>query len=150
MICRQLIFDEKDNPDLLIGKGTAMNLMRMHQTIGQFLETPFFRVREKKWNLRYDGHLVNEKRIRRLMWPMGLMPIYQRLNTSKAAKGQDLALSVKGPAHRPPQSGLGSEITYVPMRRGFLYLGAIIGWYKRRQLAWRTSNTLEAGLHTIR
>ena len=50
-------------------------------------KTPFFGVRQMTWHLRNDGYLVNEKRIRRLMRLMGLMPIYQKPNTSKAAKG---------------------------------------------------------------
>jgi putative transposase len=46
----------------------------------QFLDTPFFGVRQMTWHLRNDGHAVNEKRIRRLMRLMGLMPIYQKPN----------------------------------------------------------------------
>lgn len=86
---------EKDNPNLSIGKQckllsisrssfyyqpngeTAMNLMLMRQIDEQFLETPFFGVRQMTWHLRNEGHLVNEKRVRRLMRLMGLMPIYQ-------------------------------------------------------------------------
>ena len=96
---------EPTNPDLSIGKQckllsisrssfyyqpkgeTAMNLMLMRQIDEQFLETPFFGVRQMTWHLRNEGHLVNEKRVRRLMRLMGLMPIYQKPNTSKAAKG---------------------------------------------------------------
>lgn len=59
----------------------AMNLMLMRQIDEQFLETPFFGVRQMTWHLRDDGHLVNEKRIRRLTRLMGLMPIYQNSNT---------------------------------------------------------------------
>ncbi len=96
---------EPANPDLSIGKQckllsisrstfyyqpkgeTALNLVLMRQIDEQFLETPFFGVRQMTWHLRNQGHLVNEKRIRRLMRLMGLMPIYQKPNTSKAAKG---------------------------------------------------------------
>ena len=75
----------------------------------QFLETPVFGVRQMTWHLRNEGHLVNEKRIRRLMRLMGLMPIYQKPNTSKAAKGtQDLSVSAEsGLRVDPPQPGLG-------------------------------------------
>lgn len=66
---------------------TALNLMLMRQVDEQFLETPFFGVRQITWHLRNEGHLVNEKRIRRLMRLMGLMPIYQKPSNSKAAKG---------------------------------------------------------------
>ncbi|MPQ96253.1 transposase, partial [Thioclava sp. JE_KL1] len=66
---------------------TEQNLGLMRRIDEQFLETPFFGVRQMTWHLRNDGHLVNEKRIRRLMRLMGLMPIYQKPNTSRPAKG---------------------------------------------------------------
>jgi putative transposase len=66
---------------------SALNLDLMRLIDRQFLETPFYGIRQMTWHLRNDGHLVNEKRIRRLMRLMGLMPIYQKLNTSKTAKG---------------------------------------------------------------
>ena len=56
----------------------------------QFLETPFYGVRQMTWHLRNKDHLVNEKRIRRLMRLMGFMAIYQKPNTSKAAKGHKI------------------------------------------------------------
>ncbi len=66
---------------------TALNLVLMRPIDKQFLETPFYGVRQMTWHLRTERHLVNEKRIRRLMRLMGLMPIYQRPNTSRKAKG---------------------------------------------------------------
>jgi putative transposase len=66
---------------------TAQNLDLMRRIDEQFLETPFFGVRQMTWHLRNDGHLVNEKRIRRLMRLMGLMPIYRKPNTSGRRKG---------------------------------------------------------------
>ncbi|SFU95209.1 HTH-like domain-containing protein [Aliiroseovarius crassostreae] len=60
---------------------TALNLMLMRQIDEQFLETPFFGVQQMTWHLRNEGHLVNEKRICRLMRLMGLMPVYQKPNT---------------------------------------------------------------------
>ena len=63
------------------------NLGLMRQIDEQLLETPFFGVRQMTWHLRNDGHLVNDKRIRRLMRLMGLMPIFQKPNTSRPAKG---------------------------------------------------------------
>ncbi len=63
------------------------DLMRRIDECPADLETPFFGVRQMTWHLRNDGHLVNEKRIRRLMRLMGLMPIYQKPNTSRPAKG---------------------------------------------------------------
>ncbi len=69
---------------------TALNLMLMRLIDEQFLETPFYGVRQMKWHLRAQGHLVNEKRIRRLMRLMGLMPIYQAPKTSTKAKGHKI------------------------------------------------------------
>ena len=87
---------ERDHPDLSIGQQCALlsiprssfyysprgeteqnlALMRLIDVRPADLETPFFGVRQMTWHLRNDGHLVNEKRIRRLMRLMGLMPIY--------------------------------------------------------------------------
>ena len=65
---------------------TEQNLSLMRQIDEQFLETPFFGVRQMTWHLRSERHLVNEKRIRRLMRLMGLMPIYQKPNTSRPGR----------------------------------------------------------------
>nr|WP_287259476.1 IS3 family transposase [Thioclava sp.] len=154
---------EPSNPDLPIGKQckllsisrssfyytpkgeTAMNLALMRQIDEQFLETPFFGVRQMTWHLRNEGHLVNEKRIRRLMRLMGLMPIYQKPNTSKAAKGhKTYPYLLRGLRVTRPNQVWAADITYLPMRRGFLYLVAIMDWHTRKVLAWRISNTLEA------
>ena len=64
-----------------------MNLDLMLKVDKQFLDTPFYGVRQMTWHLQNEGHAVNEKRIRRLMRLMRLMPIYQKPNTSKPAKG---------------------------------------------------------------
>ena len=92
-----------------------------------------------------NDHLVNEKRIRRLMRLMGLMPIYQKPNTSKAAKGHKIyPYLLRGLRVDQPNQVWCADITYLPMRRGFLYLVAIMDWHTRKVLAWRISNTLEA------
>nr|WP_223229254.1 IS3 family transposase [Shimia marina] len=154
---------EPGNPGLSIGKQckllsisrssfyytpkgeTALNLMLMRQIDEQFLETPFLGVRQMTWHLRNEGHLVNEKRISRLMRLMGLMPIYQKPNTSKAAKGhKTYPYLLRGLRVIRPNQVWAADITYLPMRKGFLYLVAIMDWHTRKVLAWRISNTLEA------
>jgi putative transposase len=154
---------EADHPDLSIGqqcellsisrssfyyepKGeTALNLILMRQIDKQFLETPFYGVRQMTWHLRNEGHRVNEKRIRRLMRLMGLMPIYQMPNTSKPTKGHKIyPYLLRNLRVDRPDQVWAADITYLPMRRGFLYLVAIIDWHTRKVLAWRISNTLEA------
>lgn len=124
---------------------SEMNLDLMRLIDKQFLETPFYGVRQMTWHLRNEDHLVNEKRIRRLMRLMGLMPIYQKPNTSKAAKGHKIyPYLLRGLRVDRPNQVWCADITYLPMRRGFLYLVAIMDWHTRKVLAWRISNTLEA------
>lgn len=124
---------------------SEMNLTLMRQIDEQFLETPFFGVRQMTWHLKNEGHPVNEKRIRRLMRLMGLMPIYQKPNTSRPAKGHRIwPYLLKGLRVDRPNQVWAADITYLPMRRGFLYLVAVIDWFTRKVLAWRISNTLEA------
>ncbi len=154
---------EPNHPDLSIGrqcallsisrssfyyepKGeTELNLDLMRVIDKQFLETPFYGVRQMTWHLRNEGHLVNEKRIRRLMRLMGLMPIYQKPNTSRPAKGHKIyPYLLRGLCVDRPNQVWCADITYLPMRRGFLYLVAIMDWHTRKVLAWRISNTLEA------
>jgi putative transposase len=154
---------EPNLPDLSVGKQCAllsisrssfyyepkgeseMNRDLMRLIDKQFLETPFYGVRQI-WHLRNDDHVVNEKRIRRLMRLMGLMPIYQKPNTSRAAKGHKIyPYLLRGLRVDRPNQVWCADITYLPMRRGFLYLVAIMDWHTRKVLAWRISNTLEAG-----
>ncbi|EKE67165.1 transposase, partial [Oceanibaculum indicum P24] len=124
---------------------SEMNLALMRLIDRQFLETPVYGVRQMTWHLQNEGHLVNQKRIRRLMRLMRLMPIYQKPNTSKPAKGHRTYPYLLGGlrVERPTQVWC-ADITYLPMKRGFLYLVAIMDWFTRKVLAWRISNTLEA------
>ncbi|WP_237062587.1 IS3 family transposase [Loktanella sp. M215] len=154
---------ERDHPDLSIGQQCALlqvsrssfyytpqgeteqNLALMRLIDVQFLETPFFGVRQMTWHLRNEGHAVNEKRIRRLMRLIGLIPIYQKPNTSKPAKGhKTYPYLLRGLRVERPNQVWCVDITYLPMRRGFLYLVAIMDWHTRRVLARRISNTLDA------
>jgi putative transposase len=124
---------------------TEMNLALMRLIDKQFLETPFYGVRQMTWHLQNQGHAVNVKRIRRLMRLMRLMPIYQKPNTSKPAKGHKTYPYLLGGLRVDRTNQVWcADITYLPMRRGFLYLVAIMDWFTRKVLAWRISNTLEA------
>jgi putative transposase len=111
----------------------------------QYLIRPFYGSRRMAAWLNTQGHAVNRKRVQRLMRLMGLVAIYQRPNTSKAA-----AEHVKYPyllggltIDRVNQVWC-SDITYIPMPRGFLYLVVIMDWHSRAVLSWRLSNTLHA------
>jgi putative transposase len=100
---------------------TAMNLDLVLLIDKQFLDTPFYGVRQMTWHLQNEGRAVNEKRIRRLM------PIYQKPNTRKPAKGHKTYPYLLGGLRidRPNQVWC-ADITYLPMRKGFLYLVAIM------------------------
>lgn len=110
----------------------------------QFLKTPFYGVRRMTALLRKKGYRVNLKRVRRLLRLMGLMAIYQGPKTSKAhpehTKYPYLLRNVK--IIRPNQVW-STDITYIPMERGFMYLVAIMDWFSRKVLSWEVSNTLE-------
>lgn len=126
---------------------TAMNLDLMRLIDQQFLETPFFGVRQMTWHLQNEGHAVNEKRIRRLMRLMRLMPIYQKPNTSKPAKGHKTYPYLLGGLRIDrPNHVWCADITYLPMRKGFLYLVAIMDWFTRKVLAWRILEHAGGGL----
>ena len=124
---------------------TAMNLGLMLLIDQQFLETPFYGVRQMTWHLQNEGHAVNEKRIRRLMRLMRLMPIYQKPDTSRPTKGYKTYPYLLGGLRVERLNQVWcADITYLPMRKGFLYLAAIMDWFTRKVLAWCISNTLEA------
>ncbi len=110
----------------------------------QFLDTPFFGVRQMIWHLRNDGHAVNEKRIRRLMRLMGIMPIYQKANSSNPMEGhKTYPYLLRGLRLDQPNQIWYVDITDLPMRWGFLFLVAIMDWHTRMVLSWRISNTLD-------
>ena len=93
--------------------------------------------------LATQGHLVNRKRVRRLMRLMG--SIYQRPNTSKAAVAHKVyPYLLGGIAIERVNQVWCSDVTYIPMAKGFLYLAVIMDWVSRTVLAWRMSNTLGA------
>jgi putative transposase len=110
-----------------------------------FLDCPWYGSRQMARHLQRLGHAVGRRRVRRLMARMGLAPIYQRPRTSEPHPAhriypyllRDLEIT------RPNQVWC-ADITYLPMRRGFLYLVAIMDWASRKVLAWRLSNTMDA------
>jgi len=128
------------------GKGERpLNLTLMRLIDEQFLQTPFYGSRQMARWLRRQGHRVGRKRVRRLMRMMGLTPVYQGPKTSSAHPGHKVYpyLLRDVTIDRPNQVWC-ADITYIPMRRGFLYLVAIMDWHSRKVLAWRLSNTMEA------
>lgn len=97
-------------------------------------------------HLRRGGHDIGRRRVRRLMNKMGLSPIYQRPRTSDPhPKHQVYPYLLRKLVIDQPNHVWCADITYIPMRHGFLYLVAIMDWATRKVLAWRLSNTMDAG-----
>ncbi len=110
-----------------------------------FLECPFYGARQMVRHLRRLGWAVGRKRVRRLMRKIGLSPIYQAPRTSEPHPAHKMyPYLLRKLVIERPQPRLVADVTYIPMRRGFLYLVAVIDWATRKVLAWRLSNTMEA------
>ncbi|MFG1352704.1 IS3 family transposase [Xanthobacter autotrophicus] len=102
---------------------------------GQFLETPRCGSRQMVRHLRRQGHEVGRKRVRRLMARMGLAAIYQRPKTTvRHPQHRVFPYLLRNMAIDEPDQVWCADITYIPMRRGFLYLVAIMDWHSRRAL----------------
>jgi putative transposase len=111
----------------------------------QYLVRPYYGSRRMTAWLATQGHLVNRKRVQRLMRLMGLVAIYQRPNTSKtAAEHKIYPYLLGGIAIERVNQVWCSDVTYIPMAKGFLYLVVVMDWVSRAVLAWRLSNTLGA------
>jgi len=111
----------------------------------QYLARPYYGSRRMAAWLATQGHVVNRKRAQRLMRRLGLAAIYQRPNTSKPAAGHKIyPYLLGGLAIERVNQVWCSDVTYIPMAKGFLYLVVIMDWVSRAVLAWRLSNTLDA------
>jgi len=124
---------------------TPLNLELMRLIDRQFLETPWYGSRQMARHLQREGYTVGRKRVRRLMAKMGLAPIYQRPRTTVPHPEHQIYpyLLRELVIDRPNQVWC-ADITYIPMRRGFLYLVAVMDWASRKVLSWRISNTMHA------
>ena len=118
-------------------------LMKLIDAI--YTKHPFLGSRKITELLRVMGHVVNRKRISRLMGVMGLEAVYPKKRTSipdsEARKYPYLLAEVK--VERPDQVWA-TDITYIRMRRGFAYLAAIMDWFSRYVLSWRLSVFIDA------
>ena len=103
-------------------------------------------INRKLFELKQAGHGINRKRVQRLMRVMGIEALVPRPGTSKAAPGHKIyPYLLRGVSITEPNHVWASDVTYIPMALGFLYLVAIIDWATRAVLAWRLSNTMDTG-----
>ena len=109
------------------------------------LDYPFAGARMLRGLLRREGVSIGRRRVATLMKRMGISAIYRRPNTSKSAPGHKIyPYLLRGVKIERPDQAWTMDITYIPMRRGFVYLAAVVDVASRRVLAHRVSITMEA------
>ena len=120
------------------------NLALMRRIDELFMKYPFYGSRQMVRQLRREGIAVGRHRVRRLMRLMGLEAIYQAPRTSDPHPAHRIyPYLLRGMAINRPNQVWCSDITYIPVQHGFLYLVAIMDWATRHVLAWRLSNTMD-------
>jgi putative transposase len=123
---------------------TADNLALMRLLDEQYTRTPFYGVERMTAWLRQQGHQVNPKRVRRLLQLMGLEALYPKPRLSLSGdEERRYPYLLRGRPITAVNDVLSTDITYVRMQHGFLYLVAVLDWYSRYVLAWELSNTLD-------
>ncbi len=124
---------------------SAADLAIMRRMDELHLEFPFAGSRMLRDLLRQEGIAIGRQHVGTLMKKMAIEAIYRRPNTSKPAPGHKVYpyLLRKLPIVRPNQVWA-TDISYIPMAKGFVYLVAIVDWFSRKVMAWRVSITMEA------
>lgn len=126
-------------------KGESIfNLDLMRKIDEQYMQTPFYGTRQMTRHLANNGISVGRRRVKRLMRKMGITAIYPKPKTSKPnLEHRIYPYLLRDLCIDKPNQVWCSDITYIPMKRGFMYLVAVMDWYSRAVLSWKLSNTLE-------
>ena len=120
-------------------------LKLMHELDKQYTETPFYGVLKMTEHLRSLGHLVNPKRVRRLLREMGLDAVYPKPRLSQVNPEHKIfPYLLRNVQIERCNQVWSTDITYIRMKHGFVYLMAIIDWYSRYVLNWALSTTMDA------
>ena len=123
---------------------SAKDLALMRQLDELHLAFPFAGARMLRDLLALEGSKVGRRHVTRLMQRMGIEAIYRRPSTTKPEPGHRIyPYLLRGLTIDRPNHVWATDITYIPMARGFVYLAAVMDWCTRRILAWRLSNTME-------
>jgi len=123
---------------------TPLNLELMRLIDEQYMKTPYYGYRKMTIYLQRAGYHVNPKRIRRLLRKMDLMAIYPKPRTTiSAPENKIYPYLLRGVQITRPNQVWSTDITYIPMQNGFMYLVAVIDWFSRYVLSWKLSNTLD-------
>lgn len=124
---------------------TEENLRLMRRLDELHLEKPVFGSRRMVWQLEQEGWNLNRKRVMRLLQEMGIEAIYPRRRTSEPRAGHRIyPYLLKGLTINGPDQVWCSDITYVPLQQGYMYLVAVMDWWSRYVLAWEISNTMDS------
>ena len=108
------------------------------------LQRPFYGSRRIRGWLADQRHQVNRKRVQRLMRTMGIAALYPKRNLSLGNQAHKVyPYLLRNLVIDRPNQVWATDITYIPMARGFVYLVAVMDWYSRKVLSWRVSNTLD-------
>jgi putative transposase len=120
------------------------NLLYMRLLDEQYTRTPFYGVDKMTKFLRDQGHAVNPKRVRRLLRTMGLEAVYPKPRTSiKSGETGVYPYLLGGLMIKRPNQVWAADITYIRLRRGFVYLMAILDWHSRYVVAWELSLSMD-------
>ena len=121
---------------------TDNNIMRLIDE--QYTKTPFYGIRRITNALKNIGFDVNHKRVARLMGVMGIEAIYPKPHLSKPHKeSKKYPYLLRGLQIERPNHVWSTDITYIRLRNGFVYLAAIMDWFSRYVISWALSNTLD-------
>jgi putative transposase len=119
------------------------DLAQMRRIDELHLEHPFAGSRMLRDMLRQEGHAIGRKQVATLMKKMGIEALYKKPNTSRRHPAHPVyPYLLRNVEITRPNHVFAADITYIPMKRGFVYLFAVMDWASRRVLAWRLSNTL--------
>jgi putative transposase len=124
----------------------AVELTLLALIDAEYTRHPFYGSRKMVVYLGKQGHRVNRKRVQRLMGILGLAGMAPGPNTSRPHPEHKVyPYLLRGMEIDRPDQVWSTDITYIRLARGFVYLVAVIDWYSRKVLAWRVSNTLDSG-----
>jgi len=121
------------------------NLLLMRLMDEQYTRTPFYGIRRMTAWLKGQGHEVNHKRVARLMEEMGLETIYPKPKTSQASENRVYPYLLRNVVVSQPDQVWSTDITYIRLSRGFVYLVAVLDWFSRYVLSWEVSVSLDVG-----
>lgn len=124
---------------------SLLNLELMKLIDEEYTRHPFYGSRRIAAWLQNAGYDVNRKRVQRLMRKMGIEALYPKRNLSKAANGHKVyPYLLRGVKIMQPNQVWSTDITYIRMQNGFIYLTAVIDWFSRFVLSWGLSNSLDS------